>query len=84
MGVWVLAAQQEAGEDPDHFLDPTPAEGSLYSATNTDFQASDPVIYRSLGPLPLLRTAKHDSKWLRGQWAWWVRLFLGNRGRGPT
>ncbi|KAM6167540.1 semaphorin-6C isoform 2-T2 [Erethizon dorsatum] len=41
------------------------AEGSLYSATNTDFQASDPVIYRSLGPLPLLRTAKHDSKWLR-------------------
>uniref|UniRef100_A0A8C2ULQ5 Semaphorin-6C n=1 Tax=Chinchilla lanigera TaxID=34839 RepID=A0A8C2ULQ5_CHILA len=41
------------------------AEGSLYSATNTDFQASDPVVYRSLGPLPLLRTAKHDSKWLR-------------------
>ncbi|KAM5256328.1 semaphorin-6C isoform 2-T2 [Ctenodactylus gundi] len=41
------------------------AEGSLYSATAADFQASDSVVYRSLGPRPPLRSAKHDSKWLR-------------------
>ncbi|KAK2497294.1 hypothetical protein MC885_020243 [Smutsia gigantea] len=42
------------------------AEGSLYSATAADFQASDAVVYRSLGPQPPLRSAKYDSKWLRG------------------
>uniref|UniRef100_A0A8C6RLN8 Sema domain, transmembrane domain (TM), and cytoplasmic domain, (semaphorin) 6C n=1 Tax=Nannospalax galili TaxID=1026970 RepID=A0A8C6RLN8_NANGA len=41
------------------------AEGSLYSATAADFQASDAVVYRSLGPQPPLRSAKYDSKWLR-------------------
>ncbi|XP_077012169.1 semaphorin-6C isoform X2 [Tamandua tetradactyla] len=41
------------------------AEGSLYSATAADFQASDAVVYRSLGPQPALRSAKYDSKWLR-------------------
>ncbi|XP_072622679.1 semaphorin-6C isoform X4 [Vulpes vulpes] len=41
------------------------AEGSLYSATASDFQASDAVVYRSLGPQPALRSAKYDSKWLR-------------------
>uniref|UniRef100_A0A8C5L005 Sema domain, transmembrane domain (TM), and cytoplasmic domain, (semaphorin) 6C n=1 Tax=Jaculus jaculus TaxID=51337 RepID=A0A8C5L005_JACJA len=41
------------------------AEGSLYSATAADFQASDAVVYRSLGPRPPLRSAKYDSKWLR-------------------
>uniref|UniRef100_G3WKN8 Semaphorin 6C n=1 Tax=Sarcophilus harrisii TaxID=9305 RepID=G3WKN8_SARHA len=38
------------------------AEGSLYSATAADFQASDAVVYRSFGPQPPLRSAKYDSK----------------------
>lgn len=46
--------------------------GDFYSATMTDFLASDAVIYRSLGDgRPVLRTVKYDSKWLRGgseQW----------------
>nr|XP_023657008.1 semaphorin-6D-like isoform X2 [Paramormyrops kingsleyae] len=42
------------------------AGGSFYSATMTDFLASDAVIYRSLGDsAPVLRTFKYDSKWLR-------------------
>ncbi|XP_075048133.1 semaphorin-6C isoform X2 [Mixophyes fleayi] len=42
------------------------AGGNLYSATMADFQASDAVIYRSLGDKsPVLRTVKYDSKWLR-------------------
>ncbi|XP_067425651.1 semaphorin-6C isoform X2 [Emydura macquarii macquarii] len=42
------------------------ADGNLYSATVADFQASDTVIYRSLGERsPVLRTVKYDSKWLR-------------------
>ncbi|CAH2327159.1 semaphorin-6C isoform X2 [Pelobates cultripes] len=41
------------------------AGGNLYSATVADFQASDAVIYRSLGENPVLRTVKYDSKWLR-------------------
>ncbi|XP_064416629.1 sema domain, transmembrane domain (TM), and cytoplasmic domain, (semaphorin) 6C isoform X2 [Latimeria chalumnae] len=42
------------------------AGGNLYSATMADFQASDAVIYRSLGDrYPVLRTVKYDSKWLR-------------------
>ncbi|KAK2887781.1 hypothetical protein Q8A67_016009 [Cirrhinus molitorella] len=43
------------------------AGGYFYSATVTDFQASDAVIYRSLGGegRPVLRTVKYDSKWLR-------------------
>lgn len=41
--------------------------GDFYSATMTDFLASDAVIYRSLGEeRPVLRTVKYDSKWLRG------------------
>ncbi|XP_073495481.1 semaphorin-6C isoform X5 [Phyllobates terribilis] len=41
-------------------------DGNLYSATMADFQASDAVIYRSLGEKsPVLRTIKYDSKWLR-------------------
>ncbi|KAA8591919.1 hypothetical protein FQN60_017293, partial [Etheostoma spectabile] len=40
--------------------------GYFYSATMTDFLASDAVIYRSLGESSLvLRTVKYDSKWLR-------------------
>ncbi|CAL8293081.1 unnamed protein product [Merluccius merluccius] len=40
--------------------------GDFYSATMTDFLASDAVIYRSLGNgRPVLRTVKYDSKWLR-------------------
>uniref|UniRef100_A0A7N8YHK4 Semaphorin-6D-like n=1 Tax=Mastacembelus armatus TaxID=205130 RepID=A0A7N8YHK4_9TELE len=42
------------------------AGGDFYSATMTDFLASDAVIYRSLGEgRPVLRTVKYDSKWLR-------------------
>lgn len=42
------------------------AGGDFYSATTTDFLASDAVIYRSLGEeRPVLRTVKYDSKWLR-------------------
>ncbi|XP_069734578.1 semaphorin-6C [Phaenicophaeus curvirostris] len=40
-------------------------DSSLYSATVADFQASDPVIYRSLSPgRPPLRTLKYSSRWL--------------------
>ncbi|XP_068778352.1 semaphorin-6C isoform X2 [Struthio camelus] len=42
------------------------ADGSLYSATVADFQASDAVIYRSLGEgSPALRTLKYSSRWLQ-------------------
>ncbi|XP_076136807.1 sema domain, transmembrane domain (TM), and cytoplasmic domain, (semaphorin) 6C isoform X1 [Alosa pseudoharengus] len=42
------------------------AGGDFYSATMTDFLASDALIYRSLGESsPVLRTVKYDSKWLR-------------------
>uniref|UniRef100_A0AAQ4Q460 Semaphorin 6D n=1 Tax=Gasterosteus aculeatus aculeatus TaxID=481459 RepID=A0AAQ4Q460_GASAC len=40
-------------------------EGKLYSATVADFQASDSVIYRSMGDGSALRTIKYDSKWLK-------------------
>uniref|UniRef100_A0A3P8X0Y5 Sema domain, transmembrane domain (TM), and cytoplasmic domain, (semaphorin) 6Ca n=1 Tax=Cynoglossus semilaevis TaxID=244447 RepID=A0A3P8X0Y5_CYNSE len=42
------------------------ADGDFYSATTTDFLASDAVVYRSLGDeQPVLRSVKYDSKWLR-------------------
>lgn len=47
---------------------PPSPDGKLYSATVTDFLAIDAVIYRSLGDSPTLRTVKHDSKWLKGEW----------------
>uniref|UniRef100_A0A8D0E4V9 Sema domain-containing protein n=1 Tax=Salvator merianae TaxID=96440 RepID=A0A8D0E4V9_SALMN len=37
----------------------------LYSATTSDLMGIDPVIYRSLGNNPNLRTVKHDSRWLK-------------------
>ncbi|NXI43261.1 SEM6C protein, partial [Galbula dea] len=41
-------------------------DGSLYSATVADFQASDSVIYRSLSPgRSPLRTLKYSSRWLQ-------------------
>ncbi|XP_068174771.1 semaphorin-6D isoform X2 [Antennarius striatus] len=40
-------------------------DGKLYSATVADFQASDAVIYRSMGDGSALRTIKYDSKWLK-------------------
>lgn len=47
---------------------PVSPGGDFYSATMTDFLASDAVIYRSLGESsPVLRTVKYDSKWLRGE-----------------
>lgn len=70
------------GPSPDPTL-PTPPEGSLYSATAADFQASDAVVYRSLGPQPPLRSAKYDSKWLRGQGGpEGGRPLLGSMGEG--
>ena len=44
-----------------------PPDGKLYSATVADFQASDAVIYRSMGDGSALRTIKYDSKWLKGK-----------------
>nr|XP_056720555.1 semaphorin-6A-like [Euleptes europaea] len=41
------------------------AGGHLYSGTVSDIKSHDPLIYRSLGTPPFLRTAKHDSKWLK-------------------
>uniref|UniRef100_A0AAZ3QRN7 Semaphorin-2A n=1 Tax=Oncorhynchus tshawytscha TaxID=74940 RepID=A0AAZ3QRN7_ONCTS len=38
-------------------------KGELYAATVIDFSGRDPVIYRSLGNMPL-RTAQYNSKWL--------------------
>ncbi|KAM8871971.1 semaphorin-5B-like [Synchiropus picturatus] len=38
--------------------------GALYAATVIDFSGRDPVIYRSLGNIPPLRTAQYNSKWL--------------------
>ncbi|XP_019127425.2 semaphorin-5B [Larimichthys crocea] len=38
--------------------------GELYAATVIDFSGRDPVIYRSLGNMPPLRTAQYNSKWL--------------------
>lgn len=58
-----------------HFL----SGGDFYSATMTDFLASDAVIYRSLGDgRPVLRTVKYDSKWLRGEWT--ERVGAGGAG----
>lgn len=42
-------------------------QGDLYSATVMDFTARDPVVYRTLGPSPALRTAQLNSKWLNGR-----------------
>ncbi|XP_033957429.1 semaphorin-5B-like [Pseudochaenichthys georgianus] len=38
--------------------------GELYAATVIDFSGRDPVIYRSLGNMPPLRSAQYNSKWL--------------------
>lgn len=40
--------------------------GEVYAATVTDFSSRDPIIYRSLGNMPPLRTAQYNSKWLSG------------------
>ena len=42
-------------------------KGELYAATVIDFSGRDPVIYRSLGNMPPLRTAQYNSKWLNGK-----------------
>ncbi|XP_075873317.1 semaphorin-5B-like isoform X2 [Nelusetta ayraudi] len=38
--------------------------GELYAATVIDFSGRDPVVYRSLGNMPPLRSAQYNSKWL--------------------
>uniref|UniRef100_A0A8C6UA90 Sema domain-containing protein n=1 Tax=Neogobius melanostomus TaxID=47308 RepID=A0A8C6UA90_9GOBI len=51
--------------DPRHNSTAVVTEsGELYAATVIDFSGRDPVIYRSLGHLPPLRTAQYNSKWL--------------------
>lgn len=58
------------------------SEGSLFTATVTDFLAIDAVIYRSLGDNHALRTVKHDSKWFRGT-CLHVRPFVDRCARHP-
>ncbi|TNN24267.1 Semaphorin-5B [Liparis tanakae] len=59
--------------DPRHNSTAVVTEsGELYAATVIDFSGRDPVIYRSLGGRPPLRTAQYNSKWLNGT------------GEGPT
>uniref|UniRef100_A0A3B3DNZ7 Sema domain-containing protein n=1 Tax=Oryzias melastigma TaxID=30732 RepID=A0A3B3DNZ7_ORYME len=51
--------------DPRHNSTSVVTEsGELYAATVIDFSGRDPVIYRSLGGMPPLRTAQYNSKWL--------------------
>ncbi|XP_047456644.1 semaphorin-5B isoform X5 [Mugil cephalus] len=51
--------------DPRHNSTAVVTEsGELYAATVIDFSGRDPVIYRSLGGRPPLRTAQYNSKWL--------------------
>uniref|UniRef100_A0A672L385 Semaphorin 5B n=1 Tax=Sinocyclocheilus grahami TaxID=75366 RepID=A0A672L385_SINGR len=51
--------------DPRHNSTAVVTEsGELYAATVIDFSGRDPVIYRSLGRMPPLRTAQYNSKWL--------------------
>nr|XP_023682681.1 semaphorin-5B isoform X1 [Paramormyrops kingsleyae] len=51
--------------DPRHNSTAVVTEkGELYAATVIDFSGRDPVIYRSLGSMPPLRTAQYNSKWL--------------------
>uniref|UniRef100_A0A3B5AKF6 Semaphorin-5A n=1 Tax=Stegastes partitus TaxID=144197 RepID=A0A3B5AKF6_9TELE len=51
--------------DPRHNSTAVVTEsGELYAATVIDFSGRDPVIYRSLGGMPPLRTAQYNSKWL--------------------
>lgn len=53
--------------DPRHNSTAVVTEsGELYAATVIDFSGRDPVIYRSLGRRPPLRTAQYNSKWLNG------------------
>lgn len=56
--------------DPRHNSTAVVTEsGELYAATVIDFSGRDPVIYRSLGGMPPLRTAQYNSKWLNGRTA---------------
>ncbi|XP_048844856.1 semaphorin-6B-like isoform X1 [Brienomyrus brachyistius] len=61
----VIGGMARCPYDPKHANVALFAEGSLFTATVTDFLAIDAVIYRSLGESPALRTVKHDSKWFR-------------------
>ena len=74
MGLWPYNAAQRSGpagfitEIQDRVLNyRVVPDGKLYSATVADFQASDAVIYRSMGDGSALRTIKYDSKWLKGK-----------------
>jgi Sema domain len=46
------------------------ADGTLYTATVTDFTGRDAAIYRSMGALRPLRTVQYNSRWLNGNWIW--------------
>ncbi|XP_060111770.1 semaphorin-6A-like [Heteronotia binoei] len=41
------------------------AGGYLYSGTTSDIRSTEPLIFRSLGDTPNLRTDKHNSQWLK-------------------
>lgn len=62
--------------DPRHNSTAVVTEsGELYAATVIDFSGRDPVIYRSMGGMPPLRTAQYNSKWLNGRTAAGTRWF---------
>ena len=42
-------------------------DGNLYTGTVMDIQARDHAISRVMGPLPILRTLRSNSKWLNGR-----------------
>lgn len=44
------------------------ADGTLYTATVTDFTGRDAAIYRSLGSQRPLRTVQYNSRWLNGNY----------------
>lgn len=67
--------------DHERFVSSLSSGGDFYSATMTDFLASDAVIYRSLGESsPVLRTVKYDSKWLRGERRQHINVHVALRG----
>lgn len=66
--------------DPRHNSTAVVTErGELYAATVIDFSGRDPVIYRSLGGMPPLRTAQYNSKWLNGTAAHLIHFYFHPR-----
>lgn len=73
--------------DPRHNSTAVVTEsGELYAATVIDFSGRDPVIYRSLGGMPPLRTAQYNSKWLNGtvEVHWHIEKVIFHSHQRPT